>query len=703
MDPDWSTEEIASLNIAPGSLYPTEGLSWTKVKEILKTNLKSHILADLEREWQQESPDFLLQHMYKRQLVEANRDQPSDAQKTDQHMFDAEDGACLRDLRTTDPREDKNRIEQTKGGLLKDSYRWILEHSDYQQWRNDTQRPLLWIKGDPGKGKTILVYGIIDKVSREKDSHALLSYFFCQAEDMRINNATAVLRGLIYLLIKQQPSLILHVPKRYDQGAKTPFEGVNAWTALSTVFEVILMDMKSQSSAYLIVDALDECDTDLPQLLNLIVEMRLNLELNEKYISRAIEMLIDFRVSQLPLLGGDSSLQEKVREIIYAKANGTFLWVALVLAELELVESWDVLEVLREMPPGLKPLYHRMIQQIDRLQRKDPEFCRYVLSTMILAYRPLHLFEVGALSSLPERISNSPDHVTRVVRKCGSFLTVRGETVFFIHQLKEPGITIDKFKQPDPDPLATVRYSCLYWVDHFLECQTGKDTIKDPKDSGVVYNFLRQYFLYWLEVLSLFKSVSEGVLMIKKLENLQLRSPDLRAFIQDAIRFAVSNLSIIEQAPLQAYCSALVFAPETSIVRKTFEYCIPSWIQRKPKVETHWNAILQILEGHTDVVTSVAFSPDGRQIVSGSEDTTIRRWDAATGQQLLPALEGHTGWVSSVAFSPNGSPYGGHDGNRTMAMLGDAVLKLVLLDDLIPTGASRGFIKATAKSTHGNS
>jgi hypothetical protein len=80
--------------------------------------------------------------------------------------------------------------------------------------------------------------------------------------------------------------------------------------------------------------------------------------------------------------------------------------------------------------------------------------------------------------------------------------------------------------------------------------------------------------------------------------------------------------------------------------------------------------MLQILEGHIDRVNSVAFSPDGKQIVSGSKDTTVRRWDsdgkqivsrsrdttvrrwdAATGQQLLQALEGHTDWVTSVAFS----------------------------------------------------
>jgi len=288
----------------------------------------------------------------------------------------------------------------------------------------------------------------------------------------------------------------------------------------------------------LIIDALDECVTGLPKLLDFIVQKssvsprikwivssrndtnierrlrldnsgtRLSLELREnaKQVSRAVNAYIDHCLSELTEIQHNKLLRDSVREKIQRKANGTFLWVSLVIQELKDVMSWEALQVLDEVPIELKDVYRRMMEQIKRLQRQYPELCRHVLSIVIAAYRPLHLQELHVLSGLPTQVQNVNQSTATIVKMCGSFLTIQDDNVYIIHQsakdflskeashdifpygiedvhhsiflksletmsktlrrdiynLRAPGYAIEWVKQPDPDLLVASHYLCIY-------------------------------------------------------------------------------------------------------------------------------------------------------------------------------------------------------------------------------------------------
>jgi NACHT domain len=504
-----------------------------------------------------------------------------------------EDNRCLAELLLTNPHDDKVRIERTKGGLFGDSFRWILENPEFQQWLCDEQSQLFWIKGDAGKGKTMLMIGIIDELSRrvartaQPASAEVLSYFLCQGTDTCLNNATAILRGMIYVLIDQQPFLVSHLRKKYDHAGRKLFEEINAFYSLSEILRQMIQDPRL-TTIYLVIDAVDECEVGLPELLGLITltgsvqssrvkwivssrkrddieqnlgcddsHTRLSLELNGEHVSRAVDLYIDYKISKLVTLQHDKALQEQVRDRMRQKSNGTFLWVALVFEELRGALRKNLFQVLDKMPKGLTPLYNRMIAQVQQLKDDYPELCLPTLSTATLAYRPLHLLEMRILAGLQETLDLAD--MERIINMCGSFLTIRDNYVYFIHQsakdylhtsatvfpaghaqihydifsrslsalsitlrrdiynIQDPG-PMTSVVRSEPDPLDSIRYSCVFWIDHF--CDAGgqsSDHSGELSDNGAIFSFYQQHFLHWLESLSLIYRLSDGLLSTRKL------------------------------------------------------------------------------------------------------------------------------------------------------------------------------------------
>src|SRR4051812_45616393 len=71
-------------------------------------------------------------------------------------------------------------------------------------------------------------------------------------------------------------------------------------------------------------------------------------------------------------------------------------------------------------------------------------------------------------------------------------------------------------------------------------------------------------------------------------------------------------------------------------------------------IDARGGQVLRLIRGHEAMVADVAFSPDGRVIVTGSYDGTARTWEVVTGTPLA-TFAGHEGAVYAVAFSPDGT------------------------------------------------
>ncbi|KAJ7854402.1 WD40-repeat-containing domain protein [Mycena olivaceomarginata] len=120
-------------------------------------------------------------------------------------------------------------------------------------------------------------------------------------------------------------------------------------------------------------------------------------------------------------------------------------------------------------------------------------------------------------------------------------------------------------------------------------------------------------------------------------------------------------MSVLEKHT-QVVASVALSPDGKRIVSGSYDETVRVWDSESGEV------IAGPFNGHTDSVTSVAFSPDGKRIVSGSEDKTVRVWDSESGEVVAGPFNGHTDWLTSVALSPDGKRIVSGSRNKTVRM-----------------------------------
>ncbi|KID65988.1 NACHT and Ankyrin domain protein, partial [Metarhizium hybridum] len=320
--------------------------------------------------------------------------------------------ACRAALSLREPVVDLETLKSKKGQRTKGTCKWIKDNEKYQSWLGGDSQ-FLWISGGPGKGKTMLSIFLTEELERhtQETKDAELLFYFCDHQDENSNSAVAVLRSLVCQLLTKRPHLMKSILKYFESDQKTQTT-VSSAQALWVVFQTLLQ--AGLGTVLCVIDGLDECDGESTnflvgkfcyffspdksnKMLKLAIVSRklkgleafcqVNLDHdNEGHVSDDITNFISAKVEELDKVEDFGRIREQVETTLRNGANGTFLWVSLVVMELlKKTTCTEILDSLKEFPPGLDAIYIRMLQKM----KKSPGFVALkILRWVVMALRP---------------------------------------------------------------------------------------------------------------------------------------------------------------------------------------------------------------------------------------------------------------------------------------------------------------------------
>ncbi|KPM36916.1 hypothetical protein AK830_g9654 [Neonectria ditissima] len=358
-------------------------------------------------------------------------------------------------LKPTGYDHDGSEFQKHRSLRLAGTCDWVYSTAVYRQWHDGIDPGILWIRGAPGSGKSVLAASLIEKLSQEE---CPVLYFFFRHTIAANHSAEAAVRDWLAQVLRFSPPLQVELKKRIKGGLGDD-AGVER-LSLADAFRLLRTALSHLPEAYILVDALDEADQEAlepflhhfdelstwrPQEVKLIMTSRpvavvekivrgvrvLDVRLDKQRVGSDIAAYIQNRLagSSVP-----TQSRSRVAKIIMDRCDGLFLYARLAMDHVLKRPYQEMDNSLRAIPAGLSVVYSNILEEQCRRTDIPPGLQQLVLELVTHATRPLRLLEISDCINAARDMGDLGTTKSLIRSVCGPLLEILpDETVHVIH------------------------------------------------------------------------------------------------------------------------------------------------------------------------------------------------------------------------------------------------------------------------------